>query len=263
MKKFQRFPLALGGASLAALVAASVIPGGLAQAASSMKLMDLLPQNQKELLTRTLQSRCLHQKESDPLCKSLRDAGMSIPHGLPDRPVIVPDISGGQQQPTGGFKPAVIGHSAQQPAAPVAGAPTTVQPMAQPTAAPYGYAAWPLPQPYCPAQYSPCPWTQPANTPWTGNAPWDATVSAAVWYFNQAKSTPVGLGANPNVSFYGNSPFLRKFVDGLPGLGAANKNNLGVYIPVAVPNKSLYPSSDYYEIKLVETQVSMHSASRR
>ena len=30
---------------------------------------------------------------------------------------------------------------------------------------------------------------------------------------------------------------LRKFVDTLPGLGAAKANNLGQYIPVAVPEK--------------------------
>ncbi len=259
MLRRTRLPLALGGVGLAALVAGSSIPGGLAQAASSMKLMDLLPQGQKDLLTRTLQSRCLHRKESDPLCSSLRNSGMGIPHGIPDQPTSLPSVLG-QQQPGGGVSPAVIGHSAQQPVAPGAGAPVSVQPMAQPTAAPYGYAAWPLPQPFCPSQYSPCPWTQPANTPWTGNAPWNPSVSAAVWYFNQATSNPVGRGANPNVSFYGNSPFMRKFVDGLPGLGAANKNNLGVYIPVATKaSLPQYPASDYYEIKLVETQVPMHS----
>lgn len=258
MKKLHEFSLALGGASLAALVAASWIPGGIAQAASGMKLMDLLPQYRKDLLTRTLQSRCLHEKDGDPLCKALRGAGMAIPHGLPDRPVNVPYI-GGQQQQTGSFAPSAVGHSAQPTTGPSAGAPNSVQPMAQPTQAPYGYANWPLPQPYCPTKYSPCPWTQPANTPWTGTAPWDSTVSAAVWYFNQAKSTPVGLGANPNVSFYGNSPFMRKFVDGLPGLGPNGKNNLGVYIPVATPNTTLFPASDYYEIKVTETQVPMHS----
>jgi len=45
---------------------------------------------------------------------------------------------------------------------------------------------------------------------------------------------------NPNVDLnlpnYANSPNIRKFVDSLPGLGAANANNLGQYIPVAVPD---------------------------
>ena len=57
-----------------------------------------------------------------------------------------------------------------------------------------------------------------------------------------------------------NSPLLRKFVDSLPGLGAANANNLGQYIPVAIPdNTGLYPGDDYYEIELREYTQQMHS----
>jgi FtsP/CotA-like multicopper oxidase with cupredoxin domain len=52
---------------------------------------------------------------------------------------------------------------------------------------------------------------------------------------------------------------IRKFVDGLPGLGAANTNNLGQYIPVAIPDKTTYPGSDYYEIELGEYTEQMHS----
>ncbi len=52
---------------------------------------------------------------------------------------------------------------------------------------------------------------------------------------------------------------IRKFVDTLPGLTSANKNNLGQYIPVAVPDRSSYPGSDYYEIALVEYEEQMHS----
>ncbi|HET7833141.1 MAG TPA: choice-of-anchor D domain-containing protein [Gallionella sp.] len=52
---------------------------------------------------------------------------------------------------------------------------------------------------------------------------------------------------------------LRKFVDTLPGLGAAGANNLGQYIPVAVPDKTAYPGSDYYEIGIVEYTEKMHS----
>lgn len=55
------------------------------------------------------------------------------------------------------------------------------------------------------------------------------------------------------------SPPLRKFVDSLPGLGAANANNLGQYIAVAVPDTTTYPGSDYYEIGLVEFAEQMHS----
>ena len=65
---------------------------------------------------------------------------------------------------------------------------------------------------------------------------------------------------------------VRKFVDALPGLyvtaptqaqrdanlGAA-ANELGQYIPVAVPDTTTYPGSDYYEIELGEYTVQMHS----
>ncbi len=52
---------------------------------------------------------------------------------------------------------------------------------------------------------------------------------------------------------------LRKFVDSLPGLTPAGANNLGQYIPVAVPDKTTYPGCDYYEIALVEYAEQMHS----
>lgn len=45
---------------------------------------------------------------------------------------------------------------------------------------------------------------------------------------------------------------MRKFVDSLPGLGVSGANNLGQYIPVAVPDTVSYPGSDYYEIELGE-----------
>ncbi|MFO0956827.1 MAG: hypothetical protein U0800_05085 [Isosphaeraceae bacterium] len=43
---------------------------------------------------------------------------------------------------------------------------------------------------------------------------------------------------------------IEKFIDSLPGLTAANANNLGQYIPVAVPDTRTYPGCDYYEIEL-------------
>jgi FtsP/CotA-like multicopper oxidase with cupredoxin domain len=52
---------------------------------------------------------------------------------------------------------------------------------------------------------------------------------------------------------------IRKFVDTLPGLGAAAVNNLGQYIPVAVPDTGTFPTADYYEIAVVEFQEKMHS----
>ena len=52
---------------------------------------------------------------------------------------------------------------------------------------------------------------------------------------------------------------IKKFVDSLPGLGAGAANNLGQYIPVAVPDTTTYPGSDYYIIELGEYTEQMHS----
>ncbi|MEI8216572.1 MAG: multicopper oxidase domain-containing protein [Eubacteriales bacterium] len=87
-------------------------------------------------------------------------------------------------------------------------------------------------------------------------------------------SSAIATGMNPGgvpdyfgtVPNYANSPLpeldasgniipgtgIRKFVDSLPGLGKANANNLGNFIPVAIPDTTTYPGSDYYEINLVE-----------
>jgi FtsP/CotA-like multicopper oxidase with cupredoxin domain len=45
---------------------------------------------------------------------------------------------------------------------------------------------------------------------------------------------------------------IRKFVDSLPGLGAGAANDLGQYLPIAVPDTTTYPGSDYYEIAVVQ-----------
>ena len=67
--------------------------------------------------------------------------------------------------------------------------------------------------------------------------------------------TPDYLGGiYPN---YANSPILKKFMDTLPGLNAAN--NLGQMIPVAVPDTLSFPGSDYYEISLREYSEKMHT----
>ncbi|MFZ5796786.1 MAG: multicopper oxidase domain-containing protein [Thermodesulfobacteriota bacterium] len=50
---------------------------------------------------------------------------------------------------------------------------------------------------------------------------------------------------------------IRKFIDGLPGLGVPN--NLGQQIPVAVPDTTTYPGSDYYIIELGQYTEQMHS----
>ncbi len=63
-------------------------------------------------------------------------------------------------------------------------------------------------------------------------------------------------GVTPNWAW---TPPLRKFVDTLPGLTAAGANNLGQYIPVAIPDTTTYPGSDYYEIELGQYTLQMHS----
>lgn len=92
------------------------------------------------------------------------------------------------------------------------------------------------------------------------------TVAVMAWGINQAQAGPGGG------TYYANSPSggasgtaLRKFVDSLPGVGPANKNNLGQYIPIAqkftpaqlpvgVPN-----DGDYYELGVVQYGEKMHS----
>ncbi len=55
------------------------------------------------------------------------------------------------------------------------------------------------------------------------------------------------------------TPGIRKFVDTLPGLGSNSANNLGQFIPVATPDTTSYPGTDYYEIELVQYTEKMHS----
>ncbi len=52
---------------------------------------------------------------------------------------------------------------------------------------------------------------------------------------------------------------IKKFVDSLPNLGPGGANNLGNYIPIATPDTTTYPGSDYYEIELIEYTQQMHS----
>jgi hypothetical protein len=81
--------------------------------------------------------------------------------------------------------------------------------------------------------------------------------------------TPDYFGPYPN---YANSPLpvedptthvitggIRKFVDSLPGLGVGGANNLGNYIPIATPDTTTYPGSDYYVIALQRYTQKMHS----
>jgi FtsP/CotA-like multicopper oxidase with cupredoxin domain len=54
------------------------------------------------------------------------------------------------------------------------------------------------------------------------------------------------------------TPGLKKFVDTLPGLGDTAANDLGEYIPVAVPDTTSYPGTDYYEIAVVQYRHKFH-----
>ncbi|MCR4393330.1 MAG: hypothetical protein NUV31_03045, partial [Dehalococcoidales bacterium] len=67
-------------------------------------------------------------------------------------------------------------------------------------------------------------------------------------------TTDPGTGAITNVS-----GGIRKFIDSLPLLGSEGANNLGQHLPVAIPDQTTYPDSDYYEIALVEYKEKMHS----
>ncbi len=74
-----------------------------------------------------------------------------------------------------------------------------------------------------------------------------------------------------NVTWYANSPSglsplgqdtgtaLRKFVDILPGVGPTNANGLGQYIPLAAPDTTTYPGSDYYVIGIKDFVERVHS----
>ena len=86
-----------------------------------------------------------------------------------------------------------------------------------------------------------------------------------------ASAAPLQTDPTPryfSVPNYANSPLhdpadlvnfkgIQKFVDTLPGLDSPN--NLGQFIPVAVPDTTTYPGSDYYEIAIVEYEEQMHS----
>jgi len=52
---------------------------------------------------------------------------------------------------------------------------------------------------------------------------------------------------------------VHKFVDSLPGLNAAGANDNGQYIPVAKPNTTAYPGSDYYVIEQCRYTEKLHS----
>jgi len=65
--------------------------------------------------------------------------------------------------------------------------------------------------------------------------------------------------STPNLVVSSVTGGIMKFIDSLPGLGPAGANNLGQYIPLAVPDTTTYNGSDYYEIAVVEYRQQMHS----
>ncbi len=66
---------------------------------------------------------------------------------------------------------------------------------------------------------------------------------------------------------YDSVPGIRKFVDALPQLTSAGVNDIGQYLPIAVPDTTSYPgdgtvanpASDYYEIGLIQYSEKLHS----
>ena len=86
----------------------------------------------------------------------------------------------------------------------------------------------------------------------TASVPATATASVAV------KGAVTGITVtNPGAGYL--TPGLKKFVDTLPGLTPAGANNNGQYIPVAVPDTTTYPGSDYYEIAVVQYRMKFSS----
>ena len=75
----------------------------------------------------------------------------------------------------------------------------------------------------------------------------------------RAMPNPGGMPDYFNVANWAYTPIIRKFVDTLPGLGYANRNNLGQYIPIAVADPNTYLGSDYYVIGLRDYNEQMHS----
>ena len=72
---------------------------------------------------------------------------------------------------------------------------------------------------------------------------------------------PTGTGATATATLDATALTggIRKFVDSLPGLTVAGANNLAQYIPIAVPDTTTYPGSDYYEIELGQYIEQLHS----
>ncbi|CAG0974038.1 partial Spore coat protein A, partial [Anaerolineae bacterium] len=85
------------------------------------------------------------------------------------------------------------------------------------------------------------------------------TVTLGTTYpiYPQARTYSIAASVNTGTISGG----IRKFVDSLPGLGPTNANNLGQYLPVAVPDACTYSgvAADCYVIELREYTEKMHS----
>jgi len=95
-----------------------------------------------------------------------------------------------------------------------------------------------------------------AVLPWGGNPAFGNTGPAGVTFYANSPSGISPLGSNTGTA-------LRKFVDSLPGLsadgGVTGANNLGQYIPIAVPDKTTYPGSDYYQLGITGYTKKVHT----
>jgi FtsP/CotA-like multicopper oxidase with cupredoxin domain len=88
----------------------------------------------------------------------------------------------------------------------------------------------------------------------SGVNPAHAGPGGGTYYAN----SPAGVQTVPLGSF-NTGTALRKFVDTLPGLGPANANNLGNYIPIAIKDTTTFTNSDYYQIGLRDYTQQLHS----
>ncbi|MEI6808444.1 MAG: hypothetical protein WCN95_06955 [bacterium] len=109
------------------------------------------------------------------------------------------------------------------------------------------------------AGYDSAPTVMIADT--IGEPDKDASATASVAVLGAITSIEVVNGGSGYLT-----PGIRKFVDTLPQFGptledpVGHANNLGQYIPVAVPDTTTYPGSDYYEIAVVQYREKMHSS---
>jgi FtsP/CotA-like multicopper oxidase with cupredoxin domain len=99
--------------------------------------------------------------------------------------------------------------------------------------------------------YTSAPTIDITDTAGSGNS------AAATAILTSGSISAINVG-NPGSGYL--TPGIKKFVDTLPGLGPTGANNLGQYIPVAVPDKTTYPGTDYYEIAVVQYRMKMHSS---